>query len=198
MNSKELKQEIGNIDIYLLDQILKERFNSTNKILDAGCGSGRNLQYFINNNFDVYGIDSNENRINSLKNLNNIQNFKVAKLESIPFNKDYFDYIICNAVLHFANNEIHFFKMFSELFRVLKTNGTLFIRMTSDFGIENLVNKIENGVYNIPDGSTRFLLTNTILEKLKNKYNFDFIEPLKTVNVNNLRCMSTLIIKKVF
>ena len=198
MNSKELKQEIGNIDIYLLDQILKERFNSTNKILDAGCGSGRNLQYFINNNFDVYGIDSNENRIKSLKNLNNNQNFKVAKLEAIPFNKDYFDYIICNAVLHFANNEIHFFKMFSELFRVLKTNGTLFIRMTSDFGIENLVNKIENGVYNIPDGSTRFLLTNTILEKLKNKYNFDFIEPLKTVNVNNLRCMSTLIIKKVF
>jgi len=198
MNSKELKQEIGNIDIYLLDQILKERFNSTNKILDAGCGSGRNLQYFINNNFDVYGIDSNENRIKNLKNLNNNQNFKVAKLEAIPFNKDYFDYIICNAVLHFANNEIHFFKMFSELFRVLKTNGTLFIRMTSDFGIENLVNKIENGVYNIPDGSTRFLLTNTILEKLKNKYNFDFIEPLKTVNVNNLRCMSTLVIKKVF
>jgi len=198
MNSKELKQEIGNIDIYLLDQILKERFNSTDKILDAGCGSGRNLQYFINNNFDVYGIDSNENRINSLKNLNNNQNFKVAKLEAIPFNKDYFDYIICNAVLHFANNEIHFFKMFSELFRVLKTNGTLFIRMTSDFGIENSVNEIENGVYDIPDGSTRFLLTNTILEKLKNKYNFDFIEPLKTVNVNNLRCMSTLIIKKVF
>ena len=198
MNSKELKQEIGNIDIYLLDQILKERFNSTDKILDAGCGSGRNLQYFINNNFDVYGIDSNENRIKNLKNLNNNQNFKVAKLEAIPFNKDYFDYIICNAVLHFANNEIHFFKMFSELFRVLKTNGTLFIRMTSDFGIENLVNEIENGVYNIPDGSTRFLLTNTILEKLKNKYNFDFIEPLKTVNVNNLRCMSTLIIKKVF
>ena len=198
MNSKELKQEIGNIDIYLLDQILKERFNSTDKILDAGCGSGRNLQYFINNNFDVYGIDSNENRIKNLKNLNNNQNFKVAKLEAIPFNKDYFDYIICNAVLHFANNEIHFFKMFSELFRVLKTNGTLFIRMTSDFGIENLVNKIENGVYNIPDGSTRFLLTNTILEKLKNKYNFDFIEPLKTVNVNNLRCMSTLVIKKVF
>ncbi|HIE45828.1 MAG TPA: class I SAM-dependent methyltransferase, partial [Flavobacteriaceae bacterium] len=126
------------------------------------------------------------------------QNFKVAKLEAIPFNKDYFDYIICNAVLHFANNEIHFFKMFSELFRVLKTNGTLFIRMTSDFGIENSVNEIENGVYDIPDGSTRFLLTNTILEKLKNKYNFDFIEPLKTVNVNNLRCMSTLIIKKVF
>ncbi|HIP27012.1 MAG TPA: class I SAM-dependent methyltransferase [Flavobacteriaceae bacterium] len=198
MNSKELKQEIGNIDIYLLDQILKERFNSTDKILDAGCGSGRNLQYFINNNFDVYGIDSNENRIKSLKNLNNNQNFKVAKLEAIPFNKDYFDYIICNAVLHFANNEIHFFKMFSELFRVLKTNGTLFIRMTSDFGIENSVNEIENGVYDIPDGSTRFLLTNTILEKLKNKYNFDFIEPLKTVNVNNLRCMSTLIIKKVF
>lgn len=196
MNSKELKQEIGNIDIYLLDQILKERFNSTDKILDAGCGSGRNLQYFSNHNFDIYGIDSNEDRIKSLKKLNNNKNFKVAKLESIPFNKEYFDYIICNAVLHFANNEIRFFKMFSELFRVLKTNGTLFIRMTSNFGIENLVSEIENGVYNIPDGSTRFLLTNAILDKLKNKYNFEFIEPLKTVNVNNLRSMSTLVLKK--
>jgi len=197
MNSKELKQEIGNIDIYLLDQILKERFNSSDKILDAGCGSGRNLQYFINNNFDVYGIDSNENRIKSLKNLNNNHNFKVAKLEAIPFKNNYFNYIICNAVLHFAINETHFFKMLSELFRVLKPKGTLFIRMTSNFGIENLVKLIENGVYNIPDRSTRFLLTNTILEKLKTKYNFEFIEPLKTVNVNNLRCMSTLVIKKV-
>ncbi len=69
--------------------------------------------------------------------------------------------------------------------------------MTSNFGIENRVTEINNGVYKIPDGSTRFLLTETLLDKLNSDFNFEFIEPLKTVNVNNLRCMSTLVLKKI-
>ncbi len=188
---------LKNIDIYLLDQILKDRFSKDYKILDAGCGSGRNIHYFAKNGFDVYGIDSDVNKINTLQKQYTEQYFKVAKLGKIPFNKNDFDYIICNAVLHFANNKEHFFKMFNEIFRVLKSNGTLFIRMTSNFGIENNVKEIANGVYRIPDGSSRFLLTKEILEKLKSDFNFQYIEPLKTVNVNNLRCMSTLVLKKI-
>lgn len=190
-------KDIKNIDIYLLDQILKDRFSKDYKILDAGCGSGRNVHYFAKNGFDVYGIDSDVNKINTLQKQYSKHQFKIAKLEKILFDKNDFDYIICNAVLHFANNKEHFFKMFHEIFRVLKPNGTLFIRMTSNFGIENKVKEIANGVYKIPDGSNRFLLTGNLLGKLKSTYNFNFIEPLKTVNVNNLRCMSTLVLKKI-
>jgi len=84
--------------------------------------------------------------------------------------------------------------MVDELHRVLKTNGSLFIRMASIFGIEDKI--IKNGhQYYLPDGSSRFLLTQDHVLYFKSK--FDFIEPLKTVNVNNLRCMSTLVLRKL-
>ena len=50
---KELNHLLGNIDIYLLDQILKDRFKKSFKILDAGCGEGRNLIYFVRNGFKL-------------------------------------------------------------------------------------------------------------------------------------------------
>ena len=48
----------GNIDIYLFDQIQKGRFNPGMKILDAGCGSGRNLIYFMREGYTFYGVDN--------------------------------------------------------------------------------------------------------------------------------------------
>ena len=189
---------LQNTDIYLLDQIFKDRFKKTDVILDAGCGSGRNLAWFIENNDTVFGVDTANEKIKQLQNhypqLG--QNFTVQALDNLSFTANTFHHIICNAVLHFAKNEVHFYKMFTELWRVLKPNGMLFIRMTSDIGIENKVKHIADGVYQIPDGSTRFLLTKKILQTLKNQYSFTFLEPLKTVNVNDVRCMTTLVLQK--
>jgi len=86
--------------------------------------------------------------------------------------------------------------MFAELIRVLRRGGSLFIRMTSDIGIENLVHPLGDGVYIIPDGSTRFLLTKQILANLTRQHPVKMLEPLKTVNVNDERCMSTLVFQR--
>ena len=190
---------IGQTDIYLLDQIMKDRYQKSQKILDAGCGSGRNMKWFLQNDFDIYGIDTSEAAIMNLKKLNaNLadDHLQVAALEKIPFDNNLFDHIICSAVLHFANSVTHFKEMFSELLRVLKPGGTLFIRMASDIGIEKQVELLSEGNYKIPDGSMRFLLTKPLLEKVKNEFKFSFLEPLKTVNVNDIRCMSTLMLQK--
>jgi len=190
---------IKNTDIYLIDQILKERFQKDAIILDAGCGNGRNLTWFYKNNYPIFGIDVAADKIAVVKENypNQKENFTTASLEKLSFKNNKFDVVICNAVLHFAKNEQQFQQMFAELFRVLNPNGIFFIRMTSNIGIENKVQLITNGVYQIPDGSTRFLLTTQILKNLKKKHPFSFIEPLKTVNVNNLRCMTTLVLHKL-
>ena len=190
---------IGQTDIYLLDQIMKGRYQKSQKILDAGCGSGRNMKWFLQNDFDIYGIDTSEAAIINLKKVNaNLANdhLQVAALEKIPFDNNFFDHIICSAVLHFAKSVTHFKEMFSELLRVLKPGGTLFIRMASDIGIEKQVELLSEGNYKIPDGSMRFLLTKPLLEEVKNEFQFSFVEPLKTVNVNDIRCMSTLMLQK--
>ncbi len=54
INASEL---FGDIDIYLFDQFLKNRFTPEMKILDAGCGGGRNVVYFLLSGFQVFAID---------------------------------------------------------------------------------------------------------------------------------------------
>jgi ubiquinone/menaquinone biosynthesis C-methylase UbiE len=198
MAIESIKELLGQTDIYLIDQIMKDRYKKGDRILDAGCGRGRNLHWFLQNEFDVYGIDVAEEVIDELKNNYAFaaDKFFVSGVERMHFEDNYLDHIICSAVLHFAKNMIHFKDMFSELVRVLKPKGTLFIRMTSDIGIEEKVKHLENGVYSIPDGSKRFLLTKNLLAECISDCNVSLIEPLKTVNVNDAKCVSTIMLSK--
>ncbi|MEO8821827.1 MAG: class I SAM-dependent methyltransferase [Ginsengibacter sp.] len=199
MKPTPLHEIVGNTDIYLLDQIMKEKYRKSDTILDAGCGGGRNLFWFLKNEIDIYGVDNDATAINYIKsNYPNLdrKKFIVAEIDNLPFDINFFDHLISSAVLHFAKSTSHFKNMMKEMTRVLKPNGSLFIRMTSNIGIENKVRLVKNGVYDIPDSSTRFLLTPTLLNNLLVENNLSLAEPLKTVNVDNLRCMSTLVLIK--
>ncbi len=194
-----LRVQIEHIDIYLLDQILKGRYDISENILDAGCGMGRNLRWFYHNSYPVFGVDVNESHIKYVKENHSRRkdHFFVSKIEALQFEAGTFHHVICNAVLHFAKNESHFLEMFSELLRVLKTNGTLFVRVASCFGIESKIKETANGIYKLPDGSERFLLTKPLLNKVLASHSLEFIEPIKTTNVEDLRCMTTLMLKKL-
>jgi ubiquinone/menaquinone biosynthesis C-methylase UbiE len=194
-----IQELIGNTDIYLLDQIMKGKYKPTDKILDAGCGGGKNLFWFLKNEIDIYGIDKDATPVNYLKSLHpdfTPERFQVAETDQLPFENNFFDHVISSAVLHFAKSTPHFYNIVKELVRVLKPKGSLFIRMASSIGMEDKVKLIEDGVYHIPDGTARFLLTPTLLDKAMKENNLSFIEPLKIVNVNNIRCMSTLVLMK--
>lgn len=198
MKQTQLIETLGNADIYLIDQILKGRYQTNDTILDAGCGSGRNLQYFHESGHTFYAIDTNEEHIENLQKRypKFAANFKIAPLEKNPFSDTTFDHIICNAVLHFAQNEIHFKEMFAELVRVLKKGGSLLIRMTSDIGIEGKPTLLQDGVYFLPDESQRFLLTRSLLNELMETHQLSFLELVKSTNVQDLRSMTTLVLSK--
>jgi tellurite methyltransferase len=196
--NNKIQALFGRTDIYLIDQIMKGRYQPGDLILDAGCGNGRNLHWFMQNGFQINAIDINREVIDELKHLfpGYAANFTVASVENTAFLKDSFDHIICSAVLHFARNLVHFQSMFAELVRLLKPGGTLFIRMASDIGIEQKVVLIADGVYTIPDGSTRFLLTRALLGDCLARYPLILAEPVKTTNVEDSRCMTTLVLQK--
>lgn len=198
-NYERIQTIIGQTDIYLIDQIMKGLYKPADLILDAGCGNGRNMYWFLHNGFNINGVDINEVAIAQLK----ISypalpegSLVISSLENIPFTNNHFDHIICSAVLHFAKNTAHFNLMLTEMIRILKPGGSLFIRMATDIGIEDKVVLIADGVYSIPDGTTRFLLTRQLLATSMQQNNLSFIEPLKTVNVDDIRCMSTLLLQK--
>jgi 2-polyprenyl-3-methyl-5-hydroxy-6-metoxy-1,4-benzoquinol methylase len=198
MNIKELKEFIEGVEIYILDQILKERYQQEAIILDAGCGKGRNLRWFYQNNYKVYGVDHSESAIETVKKEypKMALNFSIQNLDNLSFQNAFFDHILCNAVLHFAQHKAHFMHMFSELIRVLKPGGSLLIRMASLEGIEEYAIHQGNGVYFLPDETYRFLLNPVLLEELLNNYPIKLIEALKTVKVSNLLFMSTLVFQK--
>jgi SAM-dependent methyltransferase len=197
----ELQQLYGNIDIYLFDQLLKGTYDNCKKVLDAGCGGGRNLVYFLRNGYEVYGIDPNPNAVSAVKQLsqyaNAEENFVVASTENLPFDDNYFDLVISSAVLHFADSTDHFDDMIQSMWRVLKPGGYLFARLASDIGIETLVQHLGNGRYLLPDGSERFLVNQQLLLQYTESLNARLHEPIKTTNVQNLRCMTTWCLQKV-
>ncbi len=196
-------EQFGNIDIYLFDQILKGRFNPSMRILDAGCGGGRNLIYFLRNNYEVFGTDQNDEAIQYIRLLAKsispkslADNFQISCVEKMPFVDDFFDLVISNAVLHFAENETQFDQMLVEMWRVLKPHGILFVRLASDIGIEHLVEKIVERRFLLPDGSERFVVNEKMLIDKAIELNGDLLEPVKTTNVQNLRCMTTWVLLK--
>ncbi|MBB6271104.1 ubiquinone/menaquinone biosynthesis C-methylase UbiE [Pedobacter cryoconitis] len=199
-----LRHLYGNIDIYLFDQLLKGRYEDCHKVIDVGCGGGRNLVYFLNNGFEVYGIDPNPAAINTAKTLseslapnNPLMNFRVSTAEDMPFGAEYFDLLICSAVLHFAKNEIHFREMLLAMWKVIKPGGYFFSRLASDIGIENLVEDQGNGRYLLPDGTERFLVNEQVLLDYTEEFNGYLYEPIKTTNVQNQRCMTTWCLQKL-
>lgn len=193
----------GGIDIYLFDQILKNRFTPEMKILDAGCGGGRNLIYFLRQNFQVFAVDQNVEAIECIRYLAQKlapkippENFQLSAVEKMPFADEKFDWVLSNAVLHFANDEKHFNEMLREMWRVLKSPGMLFARLASTIGIEDKVKNIAECRYLLPDGSERFLVDEEMLMQATENLGATFSEPIKTTNVQNLRSMTTWVIRK--
>jgi tellurite methyltransferase len=196
------QQAYGNIDIYLFDQLLKGTYQHCEKVLDVGCGGGRNLHYFLSKGYKVFGVDQRADAVNAARSLsaalapgNPASNFVVADADDLPFADGAFDLVISSAVLHFAADTSHFNAMVNEAFRVLKPGGYFFARLASDIGLESLVNHLGNGRYLLPDGSTRFLVNQEQLLNLTGQYG-KLHEPIKTTNVQNLRCMTTWCVQK--
>ncbi|WP_367281474.1 class I SAM-dependent methyltransferase [Porifericola rhodea] len=204
MHYRELNYTLGNIDLYLLDHILKGRFKSDMRLLDAGCGEGRNLIYFIRENYDVWGVDRDAAALKLLRlygrtlhpefDPEKIIEDDVADISLPPAS---FDAIISSAVLHFAQDHQHFQKMFSELNRLLRPGGLLFIRTAMLSGIKEEATPLgKGGRYKLPDGSERYLLSVQLLDALCQTYQLKLLEPIKYVVVHQARSMSSILLQK--
>ncbi len=203
----DVQEVFGGIDIYLFDQLLKGRFDPGMRVLDAGCGSGRNLIYFLRNGYEVFGVDESEQAIGQMRRLAAslvpdlaLGNFRVEPVERMSFGRDGevadFDLVISSAVLHFARDEQHWQAMVDEMWRVLKPGGMFFARLASMIGIEQKVRLIEERRYRLPDGSNRFLVDAAMLKTVTESLGGHLLEPIKTTVVDNMRSMTTWVVGK--
>src|SRR5215472_1787590 len=152
-----LQQQFGDIDIYLFDQLLRGRIQPGMRVVDAGCGGGRNLIYLLRHGFEVCAVDQDENAIEGVWRLAarlapdlSAANFRVAQIEAMPFPEHSADAAISSAVLHFARDDEHFHAMLQGTWRVLKPGGLLFCRLASSIGIESMIRQICGRRYALP------------------------------------------------
>ena len=195
---RNLSGEFGNIDIYLFDQLLRRRIAASDRVLDAGCGSGRNLYYLLTQGIEVFGVDEDPDAIARVRMLavdtgaaGDEFHFRREAVEHLSFEDGMFDVVICSAVLHFARDDAHFEAMVRQLRRVLRAGGLFFARLASTIGIRSQLQPLGNNRYRLPDGSERYLVDEVRLAAALDLVGGMLLDPLKTTIVQHQRAMTT-------
>ena len=196
-----LQEQFGQIDIYVFDQILRGNITPQMRVLDAGCGYGRNLVYLLREGCEVFALDANADGVEHVRALARelapqlpAENFRVGAIEQMDFPDAFADVVMCSSVLHFARDEQHFLAMIEELWRVLRPGGMLFCRLGSRIGMD--FERVRNHIYRIGDGSEWFLVDEAVLLRMTEQMNGLLVDPLKTTIVQDFRCMTTWVVRK--
>ena len=196
-----VEEQFGQIDIYVFDQILRGNITSDMRVLDAGCGYGRNLVHLLREGCEVFAVDANAEGVEHVQALAAqlapglpATNFRVGPIEKMDFPDDFADVVICSSVLHFARDEAHFLAMLKELWRVLRPGGMLFCRLGSRIGMN--FQRLRGNIFRINDGSEWFLVDEAELMQMTRQMNAVLVDPLKTTIVQDHRCMTTWVLRK--
>lgn len=199
----DLESLFGPIDIYLFDQLLKGRIPPGARVLDAGCGSGRNLLYLLREGYEVFGADADPEAIAAVRGQARdlaphlpAENFRLEPLDEMTFEDASVDFVISSAVLHFARDDEQFQAMLLGSWRPLRLGGIFFCRLASTIGIENQAKRIEGRRFRLPDGSLRYLVDEALLADAGARLGGELVDPLKTTIVQNQRSMTTWVMRK--
>jgi len=198
-----LDETFGQIDIYLFDQLLRGRLPRESRVLDAGCGNGRNIRFLLDAGYDVSAVDSDPNAIGEVMrqaaDLNASlppTNFRREAVEAMSFPDASFDCVLSIAVLHFALDDAQFDGMLESMWRVLAPGGMLFARLASNIGMETKMIQRKGRRHLLPDGSERYLVDEAMLMGKTEAMGGKLLDPLKTTIVQHQRCMTTWVVGK--
>jgi len=202
MELRDINNFFGDMDLHLMDAILKGLMPVSGSVLDLGCGAGRNAVYFLNQGYEYVGVDADDSQVQLCRFVtkdfedNSVQ-FYTTSIQELDLGKR-FDLIICSQVLHFAEDEADFFRMWSGLVRHLKSNGMAYVTLDSIINTSvgtSLGKKLDEGLVEFPDGKIRFALTEHLFDEMKK--GFEEVEPLRTLVSYNTRAQSILLLRKI-
>ena len=201
----ELRATFGSIDIYLFDQLLRGQIRPGCRVVDAGCGFGRNIHYFLRSGYDVFAFDSDAVAVADVKRMaaelapqlppDHVRHETVEQC-SLP--DGLADVVISSAVLHFARDDAQFAAMLTGTWRLVAPGGLLFCRLASTIGIASLVHPLapDGRRCRLPDGTDRYLVDQALLLEWTGRLGGQLVDPLKTTVVQDLRAMTTWVVRR--
>jgi SAM-dependent methyltransferase len=204
-----VQEMFGRIDIYVFDQILRGNIAPGMRVVDAGCGGGRNLVYLLGHvlvdGYEVFGVDANDGAVAAVREIAeelapgiSEENFQVAAVERMPFADGFADVVICNSVLHFAEDDTQWEAMVTELWRVVRPGGMMFCRLGSVVGMEfeRVGGAASSRKFWMGDGQAWYLVDEAMLMEWTQRLGGRLVDPLKTTVVQGQRCMTTWVVRK--
>ena len=198
-----LRDELGGIDIYLLDQILRGRISEADVLLDAGCGFGRNLKYLMTAGCRILAADGDPDAIAAVRALaaecgaTARVDARAEQVEAMSFPDACATVVVSSAVLHFARDEAQFEAMVRSMWRCLAPGGLFFARLATTIGLEHIgATNIDGRIYRLGDGTRRFLSDEATIVALTTELGGQLADPLKTTIVQDQRCMTTWVARK--
>jgi SAM-dependent methyltransferase len=103
------------------------------RILDMGCGDGRNLGLLQDLGFEVHAVEISEAMIDKLQEAAGARGqrvqFAVGRNESLPYPDGHFDYMLCCSSCYYLEGDMSWAAVRKELARALKPGG----RMIANF-----------------------------------------------------------------
>lgn len=126
-NSNDLPWEHEDPDPDLIDFTEKLNVPPNSRVLDAGCGNGKNLIYLKKKGFEVHGFDISKTAVALAKERVPLSHLIIADARNLPYGDVCFDFIVDIGLLHCVPpNGWESFK--NEVFRVLKPRGYYYLR----------------------------------------------------------------------
>ncbi len=193
----------GQMDVYLLDQLLRRRIAPGMTLLEAGAGAGRNLGFFLAQGYPVLAFDPEAGAIAAVRALAArlaprlpAANFRQEAAESNTFPDHAAQVVISSAVLHFARDEAHFDAMLRGTWRLVCPGGMLFCRLASTIGMEHRFTPLGGRRFLLPTGGDWFLVDQAYLLDWTARLGGVLLDPLKTTVVQDQRCMTTWVLRK--
>lgn len=147
------------------------------RVLDAGCGHGKDVDYFVEQGLDAVGIDLADGMITYARE-HNQGTFQQMDIRDLAFTDETFDGVWCNTVLQFfppAEQR----QVIQELVRVLRPSGILYT--TFKLGSEDVVTR--------DDGLERYLVTRDAAETMLQEQGLRIVEQ-STAAVNEMTVLN--------
>ncbi len=197
MQLEEINRFFGDIDLALMDALLKGQLPAKGDVLDLGCGEGRNAFYFIQSKYSYTGVDEDRRQIQLCEYV--AQTLRYSSVRFIHKRiqelnlKAQFDIIICSRILHFAEDLDDFLNMWYVISKHLKSNGLVYIAMDSIID-SPIAKAFDQYRFEFPDGKLRFPLRKEHYAKMLE--GFKEVEPLKTIIYHDERAQSFALLKR--
>ena len=201
----DLQNTFGAIDIYLFDQLLRGHIRPEHRVVDVGCGYGRNLIFLLRSGYDVLAVDADPEAIGEVRaSVARLaphlppENFRVEPIEQCTFADGVANVALSSAVLHFARDEPHFAAMLEGTWRLVAPGGLMFCRLASSIGIAPAITPVDRAArrYRLPDGTERFLVDEPYLLEWTARLGGRLLDPLKTTVVQDRRAMTTWVLRR--